>query len=496
MRNRKDIMKKILTFLFVFILALSAFPADRARAVEPEQIRSQTALLMDLETGQVLYDKGMHQRVYPASTTKILTALLAVEHANPHAIMTVTESAIGDLPWYGSHVALAVGEQISVADAIYAIMLPSANDASNVLAEHVAGSLEAFNVMMNERAREIGALSSNFTNAHGLHDDNHFTTAYDMALITRYAMNNEDFRRYFGAARHTMAPTNINGERSWVNQQYMLVPGVDAYDPDVIGGKVGFTNAARHTMSTVATRGGRSLICVVMDAPTRWDRFNDTSTLLSFGFEEFIPFTVSSGDFSGYELPVMQEGDVIGRALFDASQDFTALLHTSADISNLRIQPHRPDFYDYFAPTPFIVNFDLPTAHPHLPSFLGSVQIEPLLEISSMPAMLYLSGDSKPLPFWLRALRMAGIVLGGLVLLFALFVLHRRRVIKKRRRLRMERLARKRAEAEQFPPVPSPANLISRRIEVSGTVGSVSSATYLSSSFPRSNGGYGRWKAR
>ncbi|MCL2579775.1 MAG: D-alanyl-D-alanine carboxypeptidase [Oscillospiraceae bacterium] len=474
-------MKKLMTLLLVTVLLLSPFSIYSADAVEPSQIRARTAVLMDLETGQVIYDKGAHQRVYPASTTKILTALLVVENASLTDMMEVTGSAIGHLPWYGSHIALVEGEMISVDDALYAMMLPSANDASNVLAEHVAGSLDAFHQMMNDKAREIGALNSNFTNAHGLHEESHYTTAYDMALITRYAMENEDFRRYFGAPRHTMGPTNMNTGREWPNFQYMLVPGVDAYDPTVIGGKVGFTNAARHTMSTVATRDGRSLICVVMYAPTRWDKFNDTSTLLSFGFEEFIPITISGEEFSGFQLPVMQEGEVAGNATFDMTENFTALVHRSTDLDNLQIRPNSPDFYDYLDPTPFTVSFELPGSLPFVPSYLGSASLTPTIDILAVSASLHLTGDGRITPFWLRILQVIGIVLGVLILLFALFVVYRRIQIRKRRRRRTSRLAQKQAETTSH-------NF--------GTAKGYSPHAYMSSSFPRSNSGYSRRRVR
>jgi len=420
---------------------------------------------MDADTGQILYDKGMHQRVYPASTTKILTALLVVETALPHEIMTVSASALYGLPSYGSHIALVEGEFISVEDALYAIMLPSANDASNVLAEHVAGSLDAFALMLTERAHQIGAVNSNFTNAHGLHCENHFSTAYDMALITRHAMENEDFRRYFGAARHVMPPTNKNVERNFHNHQYMLVPEIGYFRPDVTGGKVGFTHPARNTMSTTASRDGRNLICVVMYSNARTEKFRDTAALLDFGFDEFVPFTVSRENFSGLEVPVTREGIIKGVAVFDSAHDFTALLHTSADPYQLRILQNNPGFYDYDNPAAFFASFELPSALPFVPSLLGTVELDPFLDIPIPAAFLSLDGAEASAPFWQRALRTAGIALGGLLILFALFVAYRRIQIAKRRRKRMERMERaerKRMEAELAAAARRPPNVTRR----------------------------------
>ena len=440
-------MKKPLALLFVLIFLLSPFCLYEARAVEPSNIRSRTAVLMDAQTGQVLYNKGMHQRVYPASTTKILTALLVVENARPHEIMTVTETALEDVPWYGAHIALVPGEEISVEDALFALMLPPANDAANVLAEHVAGSVEAFTRMMTERAHAIGAVNSNFTNTHGLHCEYHYTTAYDMALITRHAMENEDFRFYFGAERHLMQPSNKNYERNWWNLQYMLLPESHVYCPYVTGGKVGFTNQARHTMSTSATRDGRTLICVVMYSTGRRDKFLDTAALLEFGFEEFEPFTVEREYFSGSELPVLQQGRMAGRVVFEAREDFTALVHISADVSQLQIRYQRPRFYNYGSPEPYIVRFEAPNALPFVPSLLGTVELEPTVDI---PVMATVVSVYEPEEWrWQRSLRIAAMVLGGIVavclILCLLLIIARRRRIKKLRRLRMERRLREAA---------------------------------------------------
>jgi len=392
---------------------------------------------MDASTGQVLYDKGMHHRVYPASTTKILTALIIIENTHPHEIVTASATAL-ELPWYGAHIALVEGERLSVEDALFAMMLPSANDTSNVLAEHVAGSLEAFAEMMNQRAYEIGAVNSNFTNAHGLHDENHFTTAYDIALITRYAMQNEEFRRYFGAAHHLMPATNMNTERNLHQMQYMLVPGIAGYDPEVTGGKVGFTNYARHTMSTTATRDGRDLISVVMYSTGRGDKFLDTRALLDFGFDEFIPIAVGAEEFMGGVLPIIQNGEEIGSASFEHGATFNALIHLLADPDGLQIQRETPPYYSLGNTAPYTIRFELPQSLPFVPSLLGEVVLEPYLDVPAMAAMLQLEAPA-PTPFWLRALQYVGGALGIILFLFAVLVIHRIRMIKRRRRRRRAR---------------------------------------------------------
>ena len=429
-------MKRAVALLLITVTLCLTLPLHRSGAVEPSQIRSSTAVLMDASTGQVLYDKGMHHRVYPASVTKILTALLAIENTHPHEIMTASATAL-DLPWYGAHIALVEGERLSVEDAIFAMMLPSANDASNVLAEHVAGCLEAFAEMMNQRAYEIGARNSNFTNAHGLHDENHFTTAYDMALITRYAMQNEEFRRYFGAAYHLMPATNKNTERNLHQMQYMLVYGIAGYDPEVTGGKVGFTNASRHTMSTTATRDGRDLIAVVMYTG-RWDKFLDTRALLDFGFDEFVPIAVEAEEFMGGVVPIIQSGEEIGSASFEHNQTFTALIHVQANPSELQIQRESPAYYVLGNTPPYTIRFELAQPLPFVPALLGEVVLEPYLDVPAIALMLPLEAPA-PVPIWQRVLYVAGGVLGVILLLLAVLVLHRIRIMRRRRRRRMAR---------------------------------------------------------
>jgi len=273
-------------------------------------------------------------------------------------------------------------------------------------------------------------------------------------------MENDDFRRFFGPARLTMPLTNTNNLSTLHNHQYMLVPQIGYFRPDVTGGKVGFTNQARNTMSTTAYRDGRNLICVVMYSGARTDKFRDTAALLDFGFDEFVPFTLSRENFSGFEIPVMREDLMKGVAVFDSPNDFTALLHTSADPYQLQILQVTPGFYDYDNPAAFIVNFELPSALPFVPSLLGIVELEPSLDIP-IPAA-FLPSDSAPTPFWQRALRTTGIALGSLLILFALFVAYRRIQIAKRRRKRMERMERaerKRMEAEVAAALRRPPNV-------------------------------------
>lgn len=275
-------MKFFYHLFFIWLCLLNCTTSVFAAMDEP-QLSSDYAVLMDAETGQVLYQKQMQELAYPASTTKIMTALLVCELGNLDDQWTVSESAVDIDEWNSTNIGLIPGEQLGVDDLMYALMLHSANDAANALAEYVAGSQERFVEMMNQRAWQMGLSRTCFSNAHGLHHPMHSTTAHDLAIITQYAIQNEDFMRYFGASTHTIPPTNLSPiPRTITNHQAMLIKETSEFRPDILGGKVGFTNAAQHTMSTVASVQGRTLICVVMHSTERSQKFQDTNLLLDY----------------------------------------------------------------------------------------------------------------------------------------------------------------------------------------------------------------------
>jgi len=345
---RKDTIMKAFSGLIVgTLLALVSLTSHmRAQAPLPQEIFSKSAVLMDAETGQVLYNKNMNQIGYPASITKIMTGLLLVESCEMDEMVTVSASAVA-LPYGTSHIALDEGERLSVGDAMYAMMLPSANDSANALAEHVAGNQEDFAQRMTQRARELGARNTSFTNAHGLHGDNHYTTAYDMALITRAAAQSETFMEYIGTGRYTMGPTNKQSEpRPFTNQQYMLLPDLWCYNPDVLGGKVGYTTEAKHTMSTVAQRNGRTLVCVVMGSGID-QKFDDTQALLDFGFGEFSDYAIPAGQVEPVLVPLEDSAGIrVGSVQLSLEDDVTLLLHSSVNAEGIEMAYDCPDRFE------------------------------------------------------------------------------------------------------------------------------------------------------
>lgn len=268
---------------FSTVLA-SDFPKSWPQAPE---IAEETGILMEASTGQVLFDKSMDEIRYPASTTKIMTALLILENIEDLSqTVTFTEVITPDLEPGNSTINAKVGEQLTVEQCLYAIMLASANEVCTQMAVFTAGSVENFVSMMNERAAELGCKNTHFVNANGLPDPNHYTTAHDLALILAAAIQNEDFCRISGSAAYTIPATNMtDSPRNLENTNALIKNGEYHYD-GVIAGKTGHTEAAKNTLVTAASRDGMTLVCVVLRSDGE-NRFIDTVSLFDYGFDNF-----------------------------------------------------------------------------------------------------------------------------------------------------------------------------------------------------------------
>ena len=299
-------MKKI-AFILIFVLILSGMATLLQKPVFASTpnlgLTAEAAILIDAKTGQILFEKNAHVLLEPASTTKIMTCLLALEHLELDQIIEI--DAISPYTG-GSRIFLIEGELITVEQLLMALMLNSANDASVALAIAIAGSVEEFAVMMNDRARELGARNPSYENPSGLHGPNHFATAYDLAVVSRFAMQNPDFRRIVRTVRYTIPETNKQEERNYLfNTNRMLhdfqsrisVRGIltPPYYHGTTGIKTGFTPQAGGTLVASALREGTELIAVVLGS-TVDARFADSIILLDFGFENF--FTHQAVDAS------------------------------------------------------------------------------------------------------------------------------------------------------------------------------------------------------
>lgn len=284
-------IKKLTALLLVF--CLYCVPGASAIWAQDElSLASEAAVLMDATTLQVLYAKNMHEKRYPASITKIMTAILALQALEPEQMLTVSQTAVNAVPRTSSHISLLPGERLRAREALYALGMVSANDAANVLAEAVSGSLESFAQKMNETALELGALNTHFANANGLPDSEHYTTAYDMALITAAALKTPGFTDYFSTVSHTLAATNLSQERSFSNKDRLL-PGGAYYYPGVVMAKTGWTSSAQGTFAAAVTVGDTTLIAVTLKSPLLEDKYKDAKKLFDYGFSRYTRVSVS-----------------------------------------------------------------------------------------------------------------------------------------------------------------------------------------------------------
>ncbi|MBE6021420.1 MAG: D-alanyl-D-alanine carboxypeptidase [Clostridiales bacterium] len=273
-------MKKLIPitviFLFFAYIGLYALPIHIYAQSSPPEVSAVSAIVMDSATGRVLYEKNAHSRQFPASTTKIMTCLLALQSGHKlEEMVKISERAAKE---EGSSIYMEPGEEISFEDLIYALMLRSGNDSAVALAEHISGSAQAFAEEMNKKAEELGAEDTHFVTVNGLHDNEHYTTAYDMALFAREAMKNEYFRTVVSSiewnASREVDKFNYFFNKNKVLQQYEGGNGI----------KIGYTTAAGRCLVASSKRDGMELIAVVFSAP---DWFNDTYKLMDYIYENY-----------------------------------------------------------------------------------------------------------------------------------------------------------------------------------------------------------------
>jgi len=258
-------------------------------------LESGAAVVIEADTGMVLYDKNMNMRCFPASITKILTAILGIENSSLHDMVYFSEENIAAVPRDSSHIAINPGEELSMENCLYGLLLASANECANAIAEHISGSVSEFVDLMNERAKELGAINTHFSNANGLPDDNHYTTCYDMAMISRAAVSNETYCRINGVTSYMIPPTNLQPESRPVNSLHRLLMSGPSHYEGCFGGKTGYTSVAGSTLVTFAERDGMTLICVVMQSDSTIV-FTETAALLDYGFQYFKKVNIAENE--------------------------------------------------------------------------------------------------------------------------------------------------------------------------------------------------------
>ena len=250
-------------------------------------LTAESAILMDATTGKILYEKNSRTKQYPASITKLMTILLALEHGSLEDEITFSHDAVFSIEPGSAHIAIQEGEILTLEQVLYGIMLRSANECANAAAEYVDGSMEKFAEHMTARAKELGCENTNFVNANGLFDENHYTTAYDMALIAQELLKNETYRSMMSNTYYLIPPTNKQPEERPLHGQHQMLNenSLYYYEP-AEGGKTGYTVEAQNTLVTYAKQGDTELIAVVLKCNGA-QHYVDTKTLFEYGFANY-----------------------------------------------------------------------------------------------------------------------------------------------------------------------------------------------------------------
>lgn len=252
-------------------------------------IYAESGILVDLDTQEILYSKNIDKQLYPASITKVMTTLVAIESSSPEEPVTFSQHALDSIGWDSSNIGCRLNETLTMEQCWYAMMLNSANEVCCGVAEHISGSIEAFVEKMNQKAAELGCTNTHFSNPNGLPDETHYTTAHDMALIANAAYQNETFRQIFSTRQYEIPPTPQYTETRYLyNHHKMMQPDTEYYYEGCLGGKTGYTETALNTLVTIASRNGKNLLCVTMRTQGR-QVYTDTASLFDYGFSQTFP---------------------------------------------------------------------------------------------------------------------------------------------------------------------------------------------------------------
>ena len=311
-------MKKLTAALCVVLLMICVF-VPGAAAAGPALGATRAYCIIDADTGLVLAQQNMNEELHPASITKVMTLGLACEKAQGNwedTKLTVSHEDVYSLAGTdSSHIALLEGEEVPLTDALYATQMASANDGANLLAEYFGGGTIADGVeKMNAKVKKLGLAHTHFSNPHGISDEDHYTSCYDMAQILRWALEQPGFEQVFTRNEmYTMDPTNIQPVTRYFSQQDKLRIGSSRYHiTSVKGSKLGYTNTARYSYACLAEQNGVRLICVTMQSELSTDKYNDVRTLLDYAFSTFTGYTDLPARGVTAQLPVMGGGGSLG----------------------------------------------------------------------------------------------------------------------------------------------------------------------------------------
>lgn len=321
----------ILLWLFlIFIPIGQVFSADSA---EQPSISAASAILLDNKTGKVLYNKNENKKMYPASTTKILTAIIVIENCNLDTIATASYDAIMSIPDGYSTANIQIGEQLTIEQLLELLLVHSANDAANVLAEFVGGSTDSFVSIMNTKINELGLTNSHFTNVYGLHDDNHYTTAHDLAFIMKYCLNNNTFRKIAGQASCAIPATNKYGTRSYNSTNELLVPNSTYYYKYLTTGKTGFTSQAKECLVSSAYKNNLELIGVILGST---NRFADTRNIYEYAYSNYSIKTIATEKDIATNIKISNATAETENLNLLISETVSVLINNSQNISEIQ----------------------------------------------------------------------------------------------------------------------------------------------------------------
>ena len=324
----------------------SITPINTTENVNDLSIYSSNCILMEASTGRILYAKDAQEIVFPASTTKIMTAILTLENCELTDIATVSHDAIFSVPASYSHASLKEGEELTIEQLLNVLLIPSANDAANVLAEHISGSVDDFAVLMNEKAKEIGCLNTHFVNPNGVHNEEHTTTAYDLALMGRYAMQNSTFRSIVKKTRYTLPATNkydktdriFNTTNDLLRENNSTAKD-NYYYEYATGIKTGYTTDAGSCIVASAKKDNMEVIAVVLGGGTTKDGLSernlDCITLFDYAFENYSMQTVQEKNNVLEEITVRGATSDTRKLNVLVKDDIAILLSSEENTQNL-----------------------------------------------------------------------------------------------------------------------------------------------------------------
>ncbi len=331
-------IKKIIILFCLTILFLSNISFIFATNNEPD-LTAKGVILLDTKTGRVLYSKNENEKMYPASTTKILTAILTLENCNLTDFVTINHNISATIPYGYTIVELQIGEQFTIEQLLEMLLVHSANDVASLLAEHVGGSVEGFANMMNKKVAELGLSNTHFTNPSGIHDDNHYTTATDLAAIMKYCIKNKEFVRLASMPSCTIPATNKHIARTYDSTDKLVIPSDSKnYYPYLVCGKTGYTDPAGECLVSCANKDDLELICVILGGETidnNPTRYTETKALYEYGYHNFsVRNIINANDF--VEQVRVKNGALNTRDLtLVANTSITTLLSNSENRDNI-----------------------------------------------------------------------------------------------------------------------------------------------------------------